>query len=155
MGAGLGSTGPAGDAEGAPKDAVLHGTPRHRELTHPSRGPAPRSPGLAAARGQARPFATRSVTGAAPPGPRGLVRGAGVGGPRRRRDATRPPRPHQVTNIPPGRTRLQRKARSIPQPGAKPPSFPFLCWMICLLTHPEKHSPPLLSLWGNSGFQSV
>lgn len=155
-GPGPGPTGPAGDAQGAPKDAVLHGTPRPRGSLAPKPRPRPPAPrvGCRPRAGAAICHAQRHWSRSARPlraGPRGAG-GPRSGTPPGRHRAAPPwetPSPHQVTNIPPWRTRLQRKARSIPQPGAKPPSSPFLCWLICLLTHPEKHSPPLLPLWSS------
>lgn len=108
-------------------------------------GPAPCRPGLAATGGLAQPLATGRVTLAArgPPPPAGQ----GGGGSRARRYRAgppwEPPQPSSNDQYPSlENTALQRKASSIPQPGAKPPSSPFLCRVIRLLTHPEKHSPP-------------
>lgn len=108
-------------------------------------GPAPWRPGLAAAGGLARPLATGRVTLARSGPPPRAGQGGGGGRARRYRASPpwEPPQPSSNDQYPSlENAALQRKASSIPQPGAKPPSSPFLCRVIRLLTHPEKHSPP-------------
>lgn len=100
----------------------------------------PRCPDSAVAVDQVRGPVTRRDTGAQGPG---LVQEA-VGA-RRRRPAT--PRLSSSDRYPfQENTVLQREERSSLQPRRQAAVISFLCRVICLLTHPEKHSPPLMSL---------
>lgn len=117
--------------------------------------PAPRCHGVAAARGHARrspPVESLAPSGSRSPrvGPGGSVGGGGGGGWARRRRAAPPwevPRPSSSDQYPFQENKvLRREASSGPWPRRQTAVSSFLCGMIHLLTHPEKHSPPLASL---------
>ncbi|KAL6063275.1 hypothetical protein STEG23_011730 [Scotinomys teguina] len=111
----------------------------------------PRGQDSAVAVDQAREPVTRRVTGAVGPGWSRRRWGA-----RRRRPATprEAPRLSSSDQCPfQEHTVLQGEERSSLQPRRQAAVISFLCRVICLLTHPEKHSPslpPPMPLW-NSG----